>query len=290
MQKIDFTKMVASGNDFVVIYLSFTIYRLPSLAKIICDRKYGIGADGLLVLEKSKVADIRMRIFNPDGTEAEMCGNGVCCVALLVNSKLKTLKQSKLRIKTKAGIIDSEVNGANVKIKLINPSNIKLDIPIKINNRVLKINFINTGVPHAVIFVEGLDKIDIFNIGRQIRYHKRFMPKGTNVDFVELLTDKSIKVRTYERGVENETLACGTGAIASALITNYQLSRQECRDPEETQKQSLHSGPITNYGKINVHTKSGEVLKVYFNKVNDKFTDIWLEGKAKIVYKGVYYV
>ena len=276
--------MVASGNDFVVInQLQATGYRLQALAKELCDRKYGVGADGLLFLEKSKVTDIKMRIFNADGSEAEMCGNGVRCVALYIG-------KSNIKIETKAGIIESMVNLDNVnpvrntkslrgkskisngvKIKLTDPKDIKLNIPIKVNNRTLHVNFINTGVPHTVIFVEGLDKIDIVNLGRQIRYHHRFSPQGTNVDFVEALSNKSIKIRTYERGVEDETLACGTGAAAAALITDYRLQ-------------------ITDYGKIDVHTKSGEVLKVYFNKVNDKFKDVWLAGKARIVYKGVYYV
>jgi diaminopimelate epimerase len=262
--KIEFTKMVASGNDFVVIdRVQSTEYRVQSVAQKICNRKYGIGADGLLVLEKSKIADIRMRIFNADGSEAEMCGNGARCVSLW-------LKQEVLKIETKAGVIKSEVKGDNIKIKLTDPKDIKLDIPIKINNRLLKVNFINTGVPHTVIFVEGLDKIDVVNLGRLVRYHKRFTPAGSNVDFMEILSNNSIKIRTYERGVEDETLACGTGAVASALLTAYSLQL------------------IAN--KINVHTQSGEILKVYFNRVGNGFKNVWLEGKAKIVYKGVYYV
>jgi len=144
-------------------------------------------------------------------------------------------------------------------------------MPIKLNKRTLRLNFINTGVPHAVIFVEGLDKIDVANLGSQIRHHSRFAPRGTNVDFVEMLSNNSIKIRTYERGVEDETLACGTGAVASSLITSYELR-------------------VTSYGKINVHTKGGETLRVYFKRDDDKFTDIWLEGKVKIVCKGEYYV
>jgi diaminopimelate epimerase len=265
MRKIKFTKMVASGNDFVVINynLRFTNYGLRSLAKLICDRKYGVGADGLLVLEKSRIADIKMRIFNPDGSEPSMCGNGARCVALYLSQSHKVTK-SPVKIETRAGIINSAVKGENVKIKLTDPKNIKLNIPIKINNRPLRVNFINTGVPHTVIFVEGLDKIDVANIGRQIRYHPKFKPAGTNVDFVEVLGKNSIRLRTYERGVEDETLACGTGAVASALITDYR--------------------------KINVHTKSGEILKVYFKQEKNKFSDVWLEGKAQVVYKGDYYV
>ena len=265
MQKINFIKIAASGNDFVVITsLRSPVIPLKRLAKIMCDRKYGAGGDGLLLLEKSQIADIKMRIFNPDGSEAEMCGNGARSVALFTKSK---------RIETQAGIIESRVNGEKIKIKLTEPKALKLDLPVRVNNRTLQVNFINTGVPHTVIFVADLDKIDVINIGRQIRFHKRFAPAGTNVDFVEALSNKSIKIRTYERGVEDETRACGTGIVASAVVTIARL-------PEI--KAISH--------KINVHTKSGEMLKVYFDKIGDKFRDVWLEGKARIVYKGVYYV
>jgi len=261
--------MVASGNDFVIIYASgSTLHapRLGSLAREICDRKYGVGADGLLILEKSKIADVKIRIFNPDGSEAEMCGNGARCVALY-----SARAQRNINIETKAGIIDSTVKSDNVKIKLTEPKRIKLDIPIKVNSRLLKVNFIDTGVPHAVIFVEGLDKIDVLNLGRQIRYHKKFYPEGANVNFVEVESKSSIKVRTYERGVEDETLACGTGAVASALLTAYSLQ-------------------LTAYNKINVHTKGAEVLRVYFDRINNNFENIWLEGKVKMTYKGEYCV
>ena len=269
-----FSKMVASGNDFIVI----DIRKHPSIAAInklaikICNRKYGIGADGLLILEKSKRANVKVRIFNPDGSEPDMCANGLRCISLWLRSKNIKTETKIIKIETKAGNVEAMVNNDKVKIKMMDPKNMKLKLPIKIGRRSIKVNFINTGVPHAVIFVEKLDEIDVVNIGRQIRFHKRFMPEGTNVDFVEMLDDNNIKLRTYERGVEDETLACGTGSVAAAVITNYQLS-------------------IANYKKINVYTKSGEILKVDFRKSNDiNFEDVWLEGKAKIVYSGVYYV
>jgi len=257
--------MVASGNDFVVLeFSSSRVLELKDLARKICDRKFGAGADGLLVLEKSKIADIKMHIFNPDGSEAEMCGNGAHCA-------VSYLGKSNVKIETKAGIIEGKFDKEKVRIKLSDPGNLKLDLPIKINNRLLHVNFINTGVPHTVIFVEALDKIEVVNLGRQIRFHKKFMPAGTNVDFVEVLDFGSIKIRTYERGVEDETLACGTGSVASALITNLKLKTK-------------------SFGKINVQTKSGEILKVYFNRMDNYFRNVWLEGKAKTVYKGEYYV
>lgn len=256
--------MVASGNDFVLYEARQHNPEYPKLARKICDRKFGVGADGLLVLEKTRRADIRMRIFNADGSEAEMCGNGARCVAAFI-------ARPKARIQTLAGIIESRVSGDKVKIKLTDPKALKLEIPIKVFGRTMHVNFINTGVPHTAVFVEGLDKIDVRALGRQIRFHKRFAPAGTNVDFVEVINRNSIKLRTYERGVEDETLACGTGSVAAALVTSF-----EFQAPGEK--------------IMNVHTKSAEILKVYFKEEKNKFTDVWLEGKAKAVYSGVYYV
>jgi len=283
IKKLSFSKMVASGNDFVVIENSrkSQVSSFKFLAKEICNRKFGIGADGLLVLENSRVADVRMRVFNSDGSEAKMCGNGARCVALF-KSQVSSLK-SQVKIETKAGIIFSEVKGENVKIKLTDPKNIKLDIPVKVNNRTIRVNFINTGVPHTVVFVAGLKEIDVFNLGRRIRYHQRFKPAGANVNFIEILNNNSLKIRTYERGVEDETLACGTGSVASAIIAAGALG---------------HWGPAvggsafggTGAKNINIHTKSGEILKVYFNSNHNSISDVWLEGKVRIVYKGVYYV
>lgn len=275
MKKIEFTKMVAAGNDFIIIDEKSNVSKrsLKSFAQKICDRKYGVGADGLLVITKSKKADIRMRIFNADGSEAEMCGNGARCAAFWAGNRVQGTgdRKENVKIETKAGIIESKVRNENIRIKLTEPKDIKLNIAIKINNRILKVNFVNTGVPHAIVFVEGLDKIDVYNIGRAIRYHKKFQPAGTNVDFVEIVNDDFIKVRTYERGVEAETLACGTGSTASAIFSS-------CG--------SENSGNRV----IRVKTRGGEILKVFFNKANTKVSNVWLEGLARIVYKGVFYV
>ncbi len=269
MRRILFTKAVASGNDFVIIEKRHAsrASRLAALAKTICDRRFGAGADGLIFLEKSAAADIKMRIFNSDGSEAQMCGNGARCVALYC-------RKTNITIETKAGIVKGKVRGEKVGVKLTDPSGYEPVVPIKINGRELKVNSINTGVPHAVIFVDGIECIDVSEIGRQVRYLECFAPSGTNVDFVEALDSRTIKVRTYERGVEDETLACGTGAAASAIAASFQL-------------------PISGKGgeqKINVITRGGETLRVYFNSRNGKINNVWLEGKARIVYKGEYYV
>lgn len=282
--QIDFTKMVASGNDFIVVdqRQRNSIRGLRPLSVQICDRKYGAGADGLLVLEKSTRADIKMRVFNPDGSEPDMCGNGIRCVAFYsarsrgqevtppsAGDAAKGGTGSKIKIETRAGIIEAGLNKDKVKVKMTEPENIKLGLPLKINKRTIRVDFINTGVPHVVIFAEGLDKIDAVSIGRQIRFHKRFLPQGTNVDFVQIIDDNNIKIRTYERGVEDETLACGTGTVAAALIYAIRNRQYAIR-------------------KVMVQTKSGEILRVEFNRINGKFKDVWLEGKASIVYKGIY--
>jgi len=261
MKRVEFTKMVASGNDFIICqFASLPVcqLKLNRLAQTLCDRKYGVGADGLLILEKSRIADIKMRIFNADGSEAEMCGNGARCVALFSGKK-------KAKILTLAGVINTQVYGSRVKIQLTDPKEIKLNIPLKVNGRLIKVNFINTGVPHLVVFVDRLDKIDVAGIGRAIRRHVRFAPAGTNVNFVEVKNGNLIRIRTYERGVEAETLACGTGSIAAALIVALKNN-------------------LVNL--VKVRTQSGETLKVYFNNKEGKFKSVWLEGSAKIVYKG----
>ncbi len=234
MKKIAFYKMQASGNDFVLIEAILEPKGLSysKLAKVICQRKLSIGADGLLVIEPSLKADFRMRIFNSDGSEAEMCGNGSRCAAFW--AKIRSgRKNDTITFETKAGIVESKTqnskpnsglgNFANVKIKVMNPYGFKQNLALRVFGRELKVNFINTGVPHAIVFVSDLDNIDIEDIGREIRFHKQFSPAGTNVDFVEILDKNFIKVRTYERGVEAETLACGTGSIASAIVSNFKL-------------------------------------------------------------------
>jgi diaminopimelate epimerase len=278
---IEFTKLVAAGNDFVLIdnrSAGFSRRALVPLAKDLCDRKFGAGADGLLAVEKSRSADFSMRIINSDGSEAEMCGNGSRCFALYC-AQLKHKPVVDLKVETLAGVIYARVSKEQVKVNLIAPKDLKLDVPVTIGKRTLRVNYINTGVPHAVIFVDGLSSMEIVDLGRQIRYYKSFAPKGTNVDFVEVTAENGISIRTYERGVEDETLACGTGSVASALITGLKQGR-------------FLPGGSTDFMKrrFNVLTRSGEVLKIYFVLQGNVFSDVWLEGKAAVVYKGVWYV
>jgi diaminopimelate epimerase len=266
---LQFTKLVASGNDFLLIdargRTGLSLRGMPSLARLMCNRTAGAGADGLLVFRKSARADARMNIFNSDGSEAEMCGNGARCFALFLSLHSRK-KTGRLRIETAAGIVEAIIGKDTISVKLTDPGAPVFDMPVDVLGRSLRVNCINTGVPHAVIFVEGLGAIDVDGLGRAIRYHQKFAPAGTNVDFIEITGPDAIAIRTYERGVEGETLACGTGSCAAALIANaaYGIGR----------------------GLVKVATAGGEILNVRFTRKQGGYTDLWLEGKARIVYEG----
>ncbi len=270
-RSISFTKMESGGNDFIIIDNRKKILpgSLSRLAVNLCRRRSAIGADGLILLDKAKKADYRMRIFNPDGSEPEMCGNGARCLARF--AFIKGIGSAEAVMETKAGNVEAQVRGRKVKARLGNPSNINLNFKISLKTGVSqKVNFINTGVPHAVVFVSSLNKVDVENLGRAIRYHKRFAPSGANVNFVALQGRNSINIRTYERGVEDETLACGTGAVAAALISGSQ-------------------GKVSS--PVKVHTQGGETLKVEYviekdKSGREKFKGVWLEGDVRVVYEG----
>ncbi|MCX5716224.1 MAG: diaminopimelate epimerase, partial [Candidatus Omnitrophica bacterium] len=157
--------------------------------------KFGAGADGLLVLERSKKANFKMRIFNPDGTEPNMCGNGARCVALFYASCNK-----KVKFETRAGIIEAEVKGDNVRIRLTDPKELWANIDLNIGSQFYKVHYVNTGVPHTVFFVGNVDTINVKEVGKNIRHHKQFQPEGTNANFVQVINPRAIKIRTYERG------------------------------------------------------------------------------------------
>ena len=262
---ISFSKMVAAGNDFIIVdNRKRTQLKTPGkIAKLLSNRKFSIGADGLLTLDQSKHCDVRMRLFNSDGSEAEMCGNGVRCLAqYAVQQKIA---KKKLSIETLAGVIHAEINGDNVKAKMVDPKDLKSALKITTGHEIHELHFINTGVPHVVKFVEDLEHCDVKNLGRQIRQHAAFAPKGTNVNFVFLSSEHSLNVRTYERGVEDETLACGTGSTASALVA---AAVKNAKSP------------------VSVRTRSGEILKIHFLQKGVQFSNVVLEGKVKKSFEG----
>lgn len=268
MKTLNFTKIVGSGNDFILVDRrkeNFTPNK--KVIQKLCAIKFGVGADGLLLIEKSKKADFKMRIFNSDGSEPTMCGNGARCAAFYY---FQTTKKRDITIETGAGILQAQnADKKKIRIKMTNPHSFETNVHMDHNGEKYVVNFIDTGVPHVVIFVSDVDKVDLDKLGPYIRYHKKFEPKGgANVNIVQVIRDNNIKIRTYERGVEDETLACGTGSVAAAVVY-----ANEC--------------PLLSYTKaINVHTRSGEALKVYCSFKDNKFYDVWLEGEANVVYQG----
>jgi len=215
---IPFTKMHGNGNDFVLIdeYKKLKIPEKdkPSFVRAVCNRRFGVGADGVLFVQPSEIADVKFRYFNSDGSEAEMCGNGIRCFARYVVEEGYTGRNPK--IETLAGVIEVEVDYSNewwIRVDMGKP---KLDGVWDYKG--YKLYSVNTGVPHVVIFVNSLN-FDIVPIAREIRYLSLF-PNGTNVNFVRVLDRKKIEIRTYERGVEDETLSCGTGSVAAVAVAN----------------------------------------------------------------------
>ncbi|MFC1754879.1 diaminopimelate epimerase, partial [Thermoproteota archaeon] len=196
--------------------------------------------------------------------------NGARCLAYYVSQDKKKL--GSFNIETMAGLLKAQVTKQSVKINMTGPNSIKLNLSIKINGRNMSLNFVNTGVPHAVIFCDPIESIDVHSLGRLIRFHSKFSPAGTNVNFIEPVGPNSIKIRTYERGVEGETLACGTGSVAAAIIYALKLKSSGLLKEDEV--------------SVDVITASGEVLKVCFDIVKNKVKNVWLNGKANLVYKG----
>jgi len=260
-----FTKMNGAGNDFILIdNRAGDVHLDRSQIAHLCDRHRGIGADGILLLEKAtNHADFRMRYFNADGGEAEMCGNGARCFARFANQVAEA--QTKISFETPAGVISAELVGDLVTLQMTKPNDLRLDIELPVANENKTVHFINSGVPHVVIPIPRIDDVDVRREGSAIRYHKMFLPKGANVNFIEKRGPNKIAVRTYERGVEDETLACGTGIVAGALI---------------------FAATANANGPISVIARGGDELQVGFEKIANQFRDVTLTGPAEFVFEG----
>jgi diaminopimelate epimerase len=260
-----FTKMNGAGNDFIMLDNRVGDLQLAAeqIARI-CDRHRGIGADGVLVLERPRNgADFRMRYYNADGGEAEMCGNGARCFARYASQVAGPVE--KLSFETPAGVIGANLEGELVCLQMSEPQDLRLGIKIPLPDRTLDGHFVNSGVPHVVIPVEDLESVDVRGLGSAVRLHEFFAPKGANVNFLSRSADRQISIRTYERGVENETLACGTGVVASALVFAA-IERVE--------------------GPIGVLVRGGNELKVGFEKNGGQFKNVTLTGPADFVFEG----
>ena len=265
---IVFTKMSGSGNDFIIIDNRKPVIEnsaKPGFVSQICVPKLSVGADGVIFIENSDTADFKWDFYNADGSSAEMCGNGGRCVAQY--AYVRKIASEKMSFETKAGIIIAEVKESYVRIKLTTPKGMQRNLNIDLNGKTFKVDSLNIGVPHAIIYSDNVANEDVRGVGRGIRTHPAFSPEGTNVDFVQKLGEDALHVRTYERGVEGETLACGTGVVASALLAS---------------EANLVKPPVR------VQTQGGEVLTVDFEKIDraGEFKDVFLEGSAKTVFEG----
>ncbi len=267
MSSIPFYKCSGCGNDFIIIDNREQMVDQTDLSAFVakvCRRKFSVGADGLILVEDVETADFKWHFFNSDGSRADMCGNGARCVARF--AYINGIAGPELSFETDVGMISAQVINDRVKIKMTDPTDFRREYPLKVKSGTLSVSSINTGVPHLVIEKDDIEHADVVGLGREIRFLQEFAPAGTNVNFVCRQKDGSFANRTYERGVEDETLACGTGCVASALVIS-------CK----------HEAP----SPINILTGSGGYLTVHYKKEGqDKFSHIYLEGDARIIYKG----
>jgi diaminopimelate epimerase len=266
MDSLPFVKMSGAGNDFVVIDNRALRYRLTrDQVALLCDRHFGIGADGLLAVEPSDegTADFRMRYYNADGGEAEMCGNGARCFARFVQP-MHRAEAGRVRFLTPAGLIIGEYLGREVRVNLTAPTESKLKQRADFGWGEIEYHFMNTGVPHVVINVPDAEKAEVISHGRAVR-HSPVFPRGTNVNFVQVVDAKNLLVRTYERGVEDETLACGTGVVASALVTNR-----------------IHGLALP----LRIKVRGEDVLTVDARAEDGLFREVTLTGPATEVFSG----
>jgi diaminopimelate epimerase len=260
-----FTKMNGAGNDFVLIDNRAEALKLSrQQIAFLCNRHRGVGADGVLLVEPPEAgADFRMRYYNSDGTEAEMCGNGARCFSRFVNQIAGP--HSEIRFETKAGIIRAEFDGDLVTLEMTQPHGLVLNRSLDIGGEKLSTHFVNTGVPHVVIFVDDVASVPVGQWGSEIRYHSAFRPGGTNANFVEEIEAGELVIRTYERGVEAETLACGTGVTAAGLIYA-----------------TLTNAP----SPVRLEVRGGDRLEVGFRASGNSFTGVTLKGPADFTFEG----
>lgn len=265
--KIPFLKMQGSGNDFILLLndeLKIARENMSLWAQKICTRSFGVGADGLILLESTPEGfqtNYRWHFYNSDGSRAEMCGNGARCAAKLAYETGLAPRQHVFG--TDAGTVRAEVKPDQevVKIQLTKPKGFQSHIKLNLHSHKGEAHFVDTGVPHTVLILEDSSSVDIEELGPEVRFHPYFSPSGTNVNIVQIKNNKSIFVRTYERGVEAETYACGTGAAAATYVA-HQL------------------GLCTN--QVEVTTSGGEHLVIFLES-----NQIFLQGKATIVYQGL---
>ena len=261
--EVPFTKLSGAGNDFVAVDNTRGQLQVDwsAFAKAVCERHYGVGADGLLVLAPSRRADFTMLYYNADGSSGGMCGNGGRCCVLF--ARQNGIEHDDISFEALGYIYRATFTGDGIRVAMKNPERIRRGILVRATAGRFLCHAVNTGSPHVVTFVDDLESVDVITTGRELRGHSEFMPEGTNVNFVKVVGKDTIAIRTYERGVEAETLACGTGSIASAAIAAIERGAPS---------------PVT------VLTRSGEILRVGFTFDGQSLTSISLEGHAHIIF------
>lgn len=260
MKSFEFDKMHGAGNDFVVTHDPACPLDKESVA-LICDRKFGIGSDGLIFLS-GEADGIRFQFWNPDGAKAEMCGNGLrCAMEYACNHGLSETKEAVFL--TDSGVLSAvRLYPGSIRIRMPQATE-----PLMKTVKGYNTYFLKVGVPHAVVEVEDIENVDVKKIGNRLRYAEEFAPEGTNVDFVEVIDSDHLKIRTYERGVEDETLACGTGVTASAVFLMKNM--EGCK-------------------KKYIFCRSGDEISVEFPENGNILKEIYLTGPAVTVFSGSY--
>jgi diaminopimelate epimerase len=265
-KRIAFFKMHGGGNDFVLIDHRESLIpetEQPEFARRVCHRQLGAGADGLILIEACPTADFRWRFYNADGSEPEMCGNGGRCAARF--AVLQGIAPPELAFETLAGTIKATVTGRRVKLLMTGVGDYCPHPGIPLTETTLVGHSLRVGVPHVAVPVDDLEQTPVTRWGREVRFHAMFAPAGTNVNFIRFEGPQDLRIRTYERGVEDETLACGTGSVAAALIA---ARLGQARSP------------------VTVHTRGGEDLIIYFTPQGETFSQVFLEGDALVAYQG----
>jgi diaminopimelate epimerase len=273
MGTLPFAKMSGAGNDFIIIDNrtgqlapdQLSADDLPAWVAKVCARRMAVGADGLLLIEETpdKETDFKWRFFNADGSVAEMCGNAARCVSRY--ACMKGIAGERLRFETIAGVIEGEVMGESVKIKMTPPFDLVPEKTLAVDGQTIAVGSVNTGVPHVVAVVDDVDAVDVVGLGRAIRNHPDYQPAGTNASFVSAYADGRWSIRTYERGVEDETLACGTANVAAAIVL--------------AATRGIPS-PIT------FNTRSGSPLTIHFEMSAGACSAAYLAGDARLIYEG----
>lgn len=264
-RRIPFWKMHGAANDFMVVddrTLTFPSQDDAWLRKVMA-RHTGVGSEGVLLIQPSRNASFRMRFFNPDGGEVDMCGNGARCIARLAHEL--GIAPAHMAFETGAGVVRADVSGDQVRLTMTTPGDWRLHRTLAVDGRNIAYHFVNSGVPHVVVEVPDLSAVDVHRLGAAIRHHADFAPKGTNANFIQVTGPRSIRLRTYERGVEAETPACGTGIVAAGLIAG-------------------RTGRVQ--APVEVTPASGDTLEVNYRLTPDGAEDVTLFGPAAHVFRG----